>query len=270
MIPRFLFVLLFLPHFSFAQEKNVISVSDAFYIPRSTTAFYKLGNKNIPILFQQYGNSQDIVCINLHDDEKTSVSAARKFLEKNGGLLVKIQNNDERLIRFRYRNHAYTIDPNRIFSNEGILNNLEKLRNRSTEALEEVEKFGAYILSLVPDSSKIILALHNNTNGGYSAKSYLQGASMENDAKEVYINPLLDPDDFVFTTDSTVYYKMKEWKFNSILQHNENAVKDGSLSVYYGEMNRRYINIETQAGNENEYRRMIEKIPFILNPSTQQ
>lgn len=264
MIPRFLFVLLFLPHFSYAQEKNIISVSEAFYIPRSTTAFYKLGNKNIPILFQQYGNSQEIVCINLHDDEKTSVSAARKFLEKNGGLLVKIQNNGERLIRFRYRNHAYTIDPNRIFSKEGILNNLEKLRNRSTDALEEVEKFGAYILSLVPDSSKIILALHNNTNGGYSAKSYLPGASMENDAKEVYINPLLDPDDFVFTTDSLVYEKMKEWKFNSILQDNQNATNDGSLSVHFGKISRLYINIETEAGNEKDYRLMLEKLPLLI------
>ena len=57
---------------------------------------------------------------------------------------------------------------------------------------------------------------------------------------------------------------MADQGFNSIWQHNERAKKDGSLSVFYGEKNERYINIETQHGRLAQYIEMFGKLLDIL------
>ncbi|MFM2327779.1 MAG: hypothetical protein RIR31_1981, partial [Bacteroidota bacterium] len=48
----------------------------------------------------------------------------------------------------------------------------------------------------------------------------------------------------------------------------------GSLSVYYGELNRRYINIETQHGKTTQYKEMLGKLMYFLDeekkPATSQ
>jgi hypothetical protein len=49
------------------------------------------------------------------------------------------------------------------------------------------------------------------------------------------------------------------------LQDNVKVNKDGSLSVYYGELNRRYINIETQHGKTTQYKEMLGKLMYFLD-----
>jgi len=57
---------------------------------------------------------------------------------------------------------------------------------------------------------------------------------------------------------------MADAGYNSIWQDNERAKREGSLSIYYGERSRRYINIETQHGKVEQYRVMFEKLQQIL------
>jgi hypothetical protein len=261
-----LFLLLFAVSFSlYAQQRDsILYTSEPFYIPVTKTLFYKLANRNIPVSVSSYGNDQSIVYINLHDDESSSVSAARSLLQKHGGLLIKIMNNGERLIRIKLHGSVFTFDPNRMFSKEGIVTSLGKFGNRSDKAVEMIRPFGEFILEQIPDTASCVIALHNNTDGGYSVKSYLSGGNMETDAIDVFYNPGLDPDDFCFTTDSLLFQGMKAFSFNSILQDNVNATKDGSLSIYFGELGRRYINVETQLGKENFYIEMLGKLLSIL------
>jgi len=84
---------------------------------------------------------KDIVCINVHDNETTSVEAARSALESNGGTLIKIENNRQRMIRFKWRGHSYSFDPNRIFSRIGIEQTLKDNGRSSKQAAKEIEKF---------------------------------------------------------------------------------------------------------------------------------
>lgn len=84
------------------------------------------------------------------------------------------------------------------------------------------------------------------------------------DAKAVYEDSLQDMDDIIFTTDSLLFNKMANYCYNSILQDNVNVKKDGSLSVYFGERNRRYINIETEHGKLDKHLEMIEKLLSVL------
>ena len=249
-----------------AQPVSEVNLaSNAFYIPTEKTILYKLGDKTIPISVSQYGNSTAIVCINLHDNEFTSVQAARLVLEQNGGILIKLENNRQRVIRFRLRGKNYAFDPNRIFSRTGIEQTLTENGLTDPYAIEEIEKFATRILSLIPEESACVVALHNNTENGYSVKSYLPGNEREKDAREVHANDKQDIDDIILTTDSLLYKKMAEFGYNSIWQHNERAKKDGSLSILYGEKNKRYINIETQHGRLSQYIEMFGKLLYILN-----
>ena len=218
----------------------------------------------IPIKLTQYGPATSIFYINLHDNETTSVLATRSILETRGGTLLRIENNNQRQVRFRFRGLTYTFDPNRIFSRTGIEQSLKENGRVSDPAIEETEKFAQRLLALIPDSISCIIALHNNTEGAYSIRSYLPGGDRVTDAKAAFADERQDIDDIAFSTDRTIYEKMADRGFNSIWQDNNNAKRDGSLSVYCGENNRRYVNIETQHGRLNQYVEMLEKLLDIL------
>jgi hypothetical protein len=237
----------------------------AAFTPTEKTILHKLGDKNISIKVIQYGQLVNTCCINLHDDELTAVKAARAVLEQKGGILIKIENNAQRNISFPYKGVVYTFDPNRIFSRTGINGTLKANGKKNALAIIEVEKFAAQLLQLIPDTISCIIALHNNTDGDFSVKTYQQGGKRQHDAKQVYADSWQDIDDIALTTDEILFNKMSTLGYNSILQDNEKVNKDGSLSVYYGELNKRYINIETQHGKTAQYGEMLSKLLFILD-----
>ena len=246
------------------QGDNNASFNKSVFLPVEKTIFYNLVDRKVAIKILQYGNLKNIVCINLHANENTSVQAAMSVLEETGGTLIKIENKNQRVIRFRLKGITYGFDPNRIFSRIGIEQTLRDNRRISRAAMDEVEKFAQRILQLIPDSSSCIIALHNNTEEAYSVRTYLPGSSRELDAKAVYADSLQDVDDIAFTTDSLLFQKMAENGYNSIWQDNEKAKRDGSLSIYCGERSRRYINIETQHGKVQQYIEMLGKLLAIL------
>lgn len=234
------------------------------YAPTEKTIFYKLGDRNIPIRVFQYGEVKNVICVSLHSNEITSVQAAMAVLSSKGGTLIKIENGDQRVIRFPFRGNIYEFDPNRIFSRIGIKETLEENGRSSPEAIDEIEKFTQRILILLPKKPSCIIALHNNTDEAYSVKSYLPGGERKYEAKAVYADSLQDADDIAYTTDSLLFQKMAKNRFNAIWQDNINACRDGSLSVYCGEKNIRYINIETEHGKLEQYADMLEKLLSIL------
>ena len=229
------------------------------------TILYKLADNTIPIKIQQYGHKSDIVFINLHDDELTSVYATKKILEEFGGMLIEIENNSQRNIRFRVDKNYYHVDPNRIFSEEGIAKSLKELGRTSSKAAEEVERFGQRIIQLIPADAKCVVALHNNTPDLFSAKEYSPGYKRSIETKKIYLNPEEDADDFFLTTDISLYEKLAGKGFNTILQDNKNCTEDGSLSVYCGKKNIRYVNCETEHGKTQQYYQMIRTLIAELN-----
>jgi hypothetical protein len=262
--PPLLFIFFFsTPVFAQPGDSNS-GINKPMFTPVEKTIQYKIGDKNLPVSIAQYGDVKNIVCINLHDNEESSLQAARTVLESSGGTLIKIENNNQRVIRFRLKGIFYSFDPNRMFSRIGIEQTLRDNRRSSKAAIDEIEKFAQRLLLLFPDSISCIIALHNNTEGAYSIKSYLPGGNRQSDAKAVYADSLQDIDDIILTTDNRLYQKMSDNGYNSIWQDNINAKKDGSLSIFCGERNRRYINIETQHGKADQYMKMLEKLLEIL------
>lgn len=247
---------------------NIPVVSETKYTPYRSSIAFKVGTRTIPVTILQYGQPNGIVCINVHDNETASVEGAKAVLELTGGTLIKIENNKQRVVKFRLNGVTYGFDPNRIYSRIGIGQTLRDNRKYSKAAMEEIEKFAQSVLSLIPDTASCVVALHNNTDEAFSIRSYLVGGNRQRDARAVYANPLEDIDDIILTTDSLLYQQMADAGYNSIWQDNERAKRDGSLSIYYGERSRRYINIETQHGKVEQYRVMFEKLLLILTNET--
>jgi hypothetical protein len=254
----------------FAQQGigSIIS-SEARYIPEEKTIFYRLGEKEISLRIQQYGNRNDIVFINLHDDESTSVYAAQNILETEGGMLIEVENDQQRLIRFMLGKYKFAVDPNRIFSRAGINKSLTEQGRNSLRAAAEVEKLGQRILQLIPEDVSCVIALHNNTPDFFSATDYYPGNKYTKEASKVYLNPKEDADDFFLTTDNTLYEKLANKGFNTILQNNKNCTEDGSLSVYCGKRNIRYVNCETEHGKTEQYFEMIKTLLSELSVKNQ-
>lgn len=267
-IHPFLFLLFhcfsLLPGFAQPASDN-LAMSEAKFIPMEKTIYYKIGDsKTIPIKISQYGPANTVFCFNMHDNEYTAVQAARLVLELQGGTLLRIENGAQRLVKFKLKGVGYAFDPNRIFSREGISQSLKENGPVSPAAVDAVEQFGQRLLQLIPDSIPTIIALHNNTEGEYSVKSYLPGGNRTTDAREVKPVATQDADDIVFTTDPVLFEQMAAAGFNAILQHNEKVKQDGSLSVYCGNQQRSYVNIETQHGKLSQYREMLEKLLELL------
>ncbi|MBL0233094.1 MAG: hypothetical protein IPQ08_05450 [Chitinophagaceae bacterium] len=257
--PSLLFALLFcLSAWSQPADSSAMIFSTSFYIPTDNTVYYQLGDTRVPIRIMQYGNDRHILYLNLHDNEFTSVQAARLLLEQQGGTLVKLENNGQRMIRFRLRGKKFLVDPNRIFSREGIERSLRETRTYMPWAVDEIEKFGQRILDLIPGNISCVVALHNNFEGSFSIKNYLPGGDRSNDAQAVQFLDMNDPDDIALTTDEDIYRAMVAGRFNSILQDNTRVKRDGSLSVYCGARGIRYINIETEHGRLESYQRMLQ------------
>ena len=223
-----------------------------------------VGPKKVPVTIYKYGEVNDVVCFNMHDNEFTSVEAAKQVLSERGGMIIKIENGKQRFINFKLNNKRFTFDANRIFSKEGIEQTLRDRGRYSTAAAAEIEGFANKLLSLIPDTTSCIVALHNNFDADFSIKSYIPGGSLEKNAMAVYEDSLQDADDIALTTDSILFKKMANYGYNSILQDNINVKKDGSLSVYYGERDKRYINIETEHGRVQQYVEMLTKLYDIL------
>lgn len=226
--------------------------------PRTQTIVHPIGEDKVSIEVTEYGDNKDIVFVNLHADETTSVESAQKILEKRGGFLIRIVNDNKRNIRFRLKEQTYSVDPNRIFSRIGIERSLKKSGNSSATAISEVEKLASRILSLMPTGYTCVIALHNNTEGALSIQSYMPGAEYGNDAQEVFANHNMDPDDFFLTTDSLLFQQLSSAEYNIVLQDNARVQQDGSLSVYYGEKNFCYLNCETEHGKLETYTQMLE------------
>lgn len=252
-----------------AQESIQFLKPDAPKVPvTEKTIFYKLAENTVPIRIQQYGDRNGIVFINLHDDEITSVDAAKRILEEHGGMLIEVENNAQRNIRFRLGQYFYKVDPNRIFSKEGVKKSLNELGRTSARAIDEASKLGERIVELIPAETECVIALHNNTPGFFSAIEYTPGNKRDVDSKTVYLNPEQDADDFFLTTDDALYEKLVDKGFNTILQDNKNCTEDGSLSVYCGKKNTRYVNCETEHGKTGQYYQMMQTLLSLLNSSS--
>lgn len=257
-------------HFIIFILLTTVSFSFRAQVPRYTgkeKAFtHLLGDKKVIIRTISYGANTRIVLINLHHNENTSLEAARKVLEQKGGLLINIENDNERFIEFSQQGEVFRFDPNRIFTEAGIKQNLELKNERSTAvSVKAIKKFARFIRSRIPASATTVIALHNNDDGNLSVASYLPGGDYAREASSVHMQKQHDQDNFFLTTDARLYQQLSRAGYNVVLQHNSRATDDGSLSVYYGRRRKSYVNVEAEIGKLEEQQRMLEVLVRLIS-----
>lgn len=204
-----------------------------------------------------------IYFLNLHSNETTSIEAAEEYLANQSGSLLQLMHDEGRYISFKLGEGDYKIDPNRIFTLHGRMETLKKNATYTLAAEKETAKLADSILSFLANPT-LMIAMHNNTDGDFSIKSYGKGKTESINAAAVYINPLMDMDDFVYTTELRIYRYLKLKKINVVLQKTKGFKDDGSLGVYCGFKHIPYINVEAQEGHKEEQLQMLYALTEIV------
>ncbi|HEX8384988.1 MAG TPA: hypothetical protein VF576_02335, partial [Rubricoccaceae bacterium] len=192
----------------------------------------------------------------VHDDEDTAVEAALAVVRRDGGRLVELRHAGTRNLTFQLGGEAFTVDPNRIFTDAGRARTLAAL-SRDTPAARAAGAAFADALLAVYGEPSVVVALHNNTEANYSAASYGPGGADAGEAADVALVPEADPDDFVFVTTRPLFDAVAASGANAVLQDNAAATDDGSLSVWAAQNGRPYVNVEAQHGHLAEQVRLV-------------
>jgi hypothetical protein len=224
------------------------------------------GNTTIVFKTSCAGEKPGIQFIHVHENEQTAVAAAYQLLAKYGrGCFVTWQSLGDRYINFKLDNSIYKFDPNRIYTPKGRKETLTANGEYSEEADSVVECIASIFLHNYIDSQRLVVALHNNTDGGgLTIGGFKKGGPYARDAKKVHVNKTRDEDDFFLTTDLRIYNYIKQKGYNILLQNNAHVTDDGSLSVYAAGKNIPYLNIEAQHGHLKEQSEMIDVVAELI------
>ncbi len=210
----------------------------------------KLGNSVVVVQKHQHGKGKAFV--HLHQNETTALKAAKSVIRAEGGSLLTLVHSGERNIVFHLSKKRYEFDPNRIFTDRGIKKTLTHFGDYSPAAHAVVKKLAYKIKKLLPKGK--IIAVHNNHS--YSLKDYLPGRNLAGDVQALHYTKYRLHRNFYLVTQENDYVRLKNMKFNSILQA-LSATDDGSLSVYLAD--REYINVEAAYGQLAEQIKMLKQ-----------
>ena len=210
-------------------------------------------------VYGEVENITNFVFVHPHCDEVTSFLLGKEFIDNNlaeGMIFIASYSNGEpiRNINIEVEGEVYSIDPNRIFTKNGILNTIDPEYNEAVAEL--ATQVGNHIVKLV--DKKPIIALHNNKE--FSIDYYLQGGEYEQTTKHVYINEDHEKSDFILTTDNNIFDYVKQNGYNAVLQDSSvpESQDDGSLSIYAMYNDLQYTNIEARHGHFDTQREMME------------
>jgi hypothetical protein len=219
----------------------------AFKVPQPIVL--KLGNVVCTIhVIQKGGNLATLIA--LHNNENTCIRAFNALPNSSPFVLYSLSQKGNRLLEFKEKNNVYYFDPNRIFSRTGIIKTLKKYNTSYPKnIINKIAAFSDKILDVttIKNSSKHIIALHNNTKGKFSAKSF----NYYSHAAKIYISKSNDPDDFFIVTQLPDFIFFKRQDQNVVLQ-SKSAADDGSLSIYCQKNRIPYINVEARVRHKKQ------------------
>jgi hypothetical protein len=221
-----------------------------------------LGDTKIRLVTMVAGVQPGVQYLHVHQNEATAVTAAKAMLTsaKKGSFVTWVGQGD-RYVSFKLQGLTYKFDPNRIFTTAGAHATLNSQGPFSAEALAAVRQVAVQFTQRYVDSMQLVVALHNNTDGGgLSIDSYLPGGTESANTQLVHRSSSHDPDDFFYTTNADIYAYFSKRNFNIVLQDNTKVVDDGSLSVYAGQKGIAYLNVEAQHGHLKQQTAMLKAV----------
>lgn len=201
------------------------------------------------------------IFINLHENERTSVCAARALLAaRHDSRLIVLRGQGHRHVVFWIGLQPYLFDPNRIFSDAGIEDTLRYHGAYSSAAHAAVARLRDTIMAaLQPDRTALIVALHNNGIGRYTIDSYQPGGTLAAQAQAVHRNPDADAGDFFLVSHPSACTLLRDSGHSVVLQQPDSD-DDGSLSQRFMAARPLYINAEARHGHVHEQYQMLATV----------
>lgn len=274
--PALLFFQFLLLHSAFAQD-----------LKPTRTQTLLLGETEVRVnIYEKRGARVTFVVP--HHNEQTGLQLTKEIIREKGGRLVElVVLNDKgaptRYLKFNFKGAEYRIDPNRIFTANG---RSTKCSLVPEDYLPPIQAFAENLLKiLLPPNGKrfrrgerVLVAVHNNSdvdearedrrNADLTALAFIKGGRPQHplagefhpQTEGVYIsNDEPDEDNFFFTSTPRFMSFLSGEGYNVALQKRREKlfdadcrVDDGSLSVYAGQNNIPYINIEADQKNGRE------------------
>ncbi|MBS1793269.1 MAG: hypothetical protein JSS81_05415 [Acidobacteria bacterium] len=267
-----------------------------------TKTVQKLALGDSEITVNVYENAgANVTFFSPHHNEQTGLNLAKDFVARSGGRLVEIESFDDkgnpvRNLKFNYGGKSYTIDPNRVYTENG------RACNVAAEVQPVVKLFADRLLQLIfaPDGKTLrageqfIVAVHNNTDvsaktgaaqtADLTAVAFIKGQSTNNlihgafeaQADGVFLSNLeTDEDNFVFLSRPAEIGYFAEKGFNVVVQKPASrlesklcSVDDGSLSVYSSQSSVPYICLEADGvSGYARQRQMFDAVYGLLPPA---
>ncbi len=238
-----------------------------------------------------------------HHNEQLGLNLAKEYVNKNGGRLIEIESVDDRgnpmrYVKFNSGGKVYTIDPNRIYTDNGRNCNVAK------EIDVFVKNFADNLLQIILNSDgktlregeRFIVAVHNNTDvsgkvasaqkGDLTAVAFIKGQSTKNlihgafeeQADGVFLSNMeTDEDNFIFLSSPAHIGYFAEKGFNVVVQKSAISlqsklctVDDGSLSVYAAQTSVPYICLEADGASGYLRQRQMFDAIYALLPEQKQ
>jgi len=262
-----------------------------------TTQKLQLGNAEVSVnIYENAGAS--VTFFAPHHNEQTGLNLAKDFVNRQGGRLIEIESVDERgnpmrYLKFTSNGKNYTVDPNRIYTENG------RACNVAADIRETVRSFADELLKIILDADgktlrngeRFIVAVHNNTdvsaknaaaqNSDLTAVAFIRAQSTNNlahgafeaQADGVFLsNTETDEDNFIFLSSPVHMGYFAEKGFNVVvqkpaskLQSKQCTIDDGSLSVYSGQTAVPYICLEADGtGGMVRQRQMLDAVYALL------
>ena len=234
-----------------------------------------------------------------HHDELGAPEATKEAVARHGGRLVELVSFDDagrpaRRVAFRLRGKSYSVDPNRIFTENG-----RTCAGLSAEVEPAVRSFAEALLEIIyapggkrlREGESFLVAVHNNSDfegkvGRARADDLTADAfarpgpaaasahnAFQDSAAGVFLsNREADADNFALATDARLLAPFAERGFNVVLQKPAAELKgtgcnidDGSLSIYSALQNVPYVNLEADSlSGGARQRQMLEAVYAIL------
>jgi hypothetical protein len=228
--------------------------------PLATARAVRLGSGTVFLETEQQ-EAGGPTYINLHENEQTSVDAARAVMsESAAGRMVRLRAQGRRHVVFWEGARPFAFDPNRIFTNRGIEQTLRRYSSLTESASETLRRLRASVLEMLQTSpNQPVIALHNNAGIDYSASEYQHGRRLAADASAIAIGSLYPPEDFFVVTEPSWFERLAATGFNVVLQ-SPNARDDGSLSIWFQRNGRSYINVEARHGRLQAQQLMLRAV----------
>lgn len=111
---------------------------------------------------------------------------------------------------------------------------------------------------------RLLVAVHNNTAGGFGVGTYARGGALAADAAAVAQPQPQQGDDFFYVTHRRAFDFFRNRGYNAVLQHPQ-VRDDGSLSVWAAREGIEYINVETQHGCLEQQQAMLQAVQAYMD-----